>query len=126
MTIATASAEEEKVMQPVSKKQKTVSQELPSDVYRTIFTELVPDCQREHAASTIQKAYRRWISCESKKELDRLEREIYKESAWVDIKRYSHNIISLMLARIMDRYGKHVSNRIIKEYELDALGWSAI
>ena len=46
-------------MQPVSKKQKNVSRELPSDVYRILFKELVPDCQRERAMA--KAAVSRWL-----------------------------------------------------------------
>jgi len=56
---------------------------------------------------------------EYKKHLDIIKREI----PYVDIKPYSHNIISLRLRLIGEQFGDEYANKIITDYELDKLGW---
>ena len=45
---------------PTSNKPSVIAEQLPSDVYRRIVGDLVPQQVREAAASTIQRAYHRW------------------------------------------------------------------
>lgn len=42
---------------------------------------------------------------------------------YVDIKPYSHNIISIALQAIDKQFGKKEANQAIEDFELDALGW---
>jgi hypothetical protein len=48
---------------------------------------------------------------------------ILKEIPYVDIKQYSHNIISLALGAIARGWGKPVANAVIDEFGLSLLGW---
>ena len=48
---------------------------------------------------------------------------IEKEIPYVDIKPYSHNIISLTLQMIAKEFGQEVANEAIAELGLDELGW---
>ena len=50
-------------------------------------------------------------------------RRIGYESCWVDIKPYSHNIISITLREVSDKWGKEEANNIIKKTGLEQLGW---
>ena len=57
-------------------------------------------------------------------QLKDLESKIKKERKWVDIKPYSHNIISLYLHAIDELEIEGVSgNDIIRKYNLTELGW---
>ena len=49
--------------------------------------------------------------------------KILKEIPMVDVKPYSHNIISLLLQGVYEEFGSDESDKIILEYELDELGW---
>jgi len=51
---------------------------------------------------------------------------IDKEVDYVDIKPYSHNIISCTLQEAAEEFGHMVVNDIIVEFELEALGWSKV
>jgi hypothetical protein len=57
------------------------------------------------------------------KTLDELKERILEEAEYVDIRPYSHNIISLYLREIDKRFGKKITNEIIEECELEILGW---
>ena len=46
------------------------------------------------------------------------------ESCWVDVKEYSHNLISLYLRECDKKYGREEANNIIKKTGLERLGWS--
>ncbi len=48
---------------------------------------------------------------------------ILKEMPYVDIKQYSHNIISLALSAIARGWGKPKANEVIDEFGLTRLGW---
>ena len=52
--------------------------------------------------------------------------KILEEIPWVDIKPFSHNIISLELGIISENYGKDVSNQLIKDFKLDKMGWHPV
>jgi hypothetical protein len=39
---------------------------------------------------------------------------------------YSHNIISLVLGRVAKFHGKKTANKLIDEFELEALGWHKV
>ena len=48
---------------------------------------------------------------------------IMDERKFVDVKPFSHNIISLELRIISDKYGKETANKLIKMCKLEELGW---
>ena len=51
---------------------------------------------------------------------------IIHEREWVDIKPYSHNIISLTLRVVASKYGQEEANKLIDECELEILGWKKV
>jgi len=53
-------------------------------------------------------------------------RIIQYESFWVDVKEYSHNLISLYLRECDGKYGRAEANNIIKETGLERLGWKTM
>ena len=56
--------------------------------------------------------------------LKEYEQRIKTERKWVDIKPYSHNIITLSLKAIHDLEIEGVSaNDVISKYKLEILGW---
>lgn len=57
-------------------------------------------------------------------ELVELIDKIRREKRYVDIKPFSHNIISLTLSQIGRKFGNDVANRVIRELRLKRLGWS--
>ena len=59
----------------------------------------------------------------SKKRLAELYAEIKKEVKFVDVKPYSHNIISLILRTISEEFGYNKANEAIAKFELTPLGW---
>jgi hypothetical protein len=61
-----------------------------------------------------------------KKSLKELRNDIKKEVPFVDIKPYSHNIISICLQILSEDYGKDEANRAIRDFDLDKLGWREI
>lgn len=60
------------------------------------------------------------------KNLKELRKQIFNERKWVDIKPYSHNIISLCLQMISNKYGKDEANKTIKDFDLNELGWNEV
>lgn len=48
---------------------------------------------------------------------------IKKERQYVDVKEYSHNIISLELRMVAEKFGLAKANAIIQDAKLDELGW---
>jgi hypothetical protein len=52
----------------------------------------------------------------------RIEREV----EFIDIKQYSHNIISLNLRIISKEFGYNIANEAIDEFGLTLLGWSHV
>jgi hypothetical protein len=58
------------------------------------------------------------------KSLNLLRSKIEEESYFIDIKPYSHNIVSLLLAQIQDEYGRQEMNSAIHQLGLVAKGWS--
>lgn len=48
---------------------------------------------------------------------------IRKERKSVGRKPFSHNIISLCLSQIAERYGYQAANQVIDDESLEALGW---
>jgi len=61
-----------------------------------------------------------------KSTLEELRQSIKEERQYVDKKPYSHNIISLRLQQIFEDYGKVETNKAIKDFKLDKLGWRII
>ena len=53
-----------------------------------------------------------------------LKKTILIEKASVDIKLYSHNIISCTLRIIDDEFGKAIANDVIVSMGLEELGWN--
>lgn len=58
-----------------------------------------------------------------KKTVEELREQIAEEAPFVDLKPYSHNIISLCLMQIDKEYGKDEANKAIRELGLKKLGW---
>ena len=48
---------------------------------------------------------------------------ILREMPFVDVKQYSHNMISLALGAIARGWGYNTANKVIDDYGLVALGW---
>jgi len=59
-----------------------------------------------------------------KKTLKGWRKTIKKEVPYVDTKQYSHNLISLALRAIDGEWGTEEANKAIKDFGLEALGWS--
>lgn len=55
--------------------------------------------------------------------LAELRRKIGAEKWYVDIRPFSHNIISTCLMQIAREYCIHEANRAIEDYGLERLGW---
>ena len=51
---------------------------------------------------------------------------IKKEEPYIDIKPYSHNIISITLMKINKDFGKKYANIAIKKYNLENKGWKIV
>ena len=51
---------------------------------------------------------------------------IDKEVDYVDVKPYSHNIISLSLGNAAQKFGNEVANDLIEEFGLEDLGWRKV
>lgn len=52
--------------------------------------------------------------------------KIEKEVDYVDVKPYSHNIISLVLREISEEFGQDRANEAIENFQLELLGWSKV
>lgn len=52
--------------------------------------------------------------------------KIEKEVDYVDVKPYSHNIISLVLRQISEEFGQDRANEAIENFQLELLGWSKV
>ena len=52
--------------------------------------------------------------------------KIEKEVDYVDVKLYSHNIISLVLREISEEFGQDRANEAIENFQLELLGWSKV
>ena len=48
---------------------------------------------------------------------------IYYQADWVDVKPYSHNIISITLRIVDEEHGREEANKIIEKAGLESLGW---
>jgi len=48
---------------------------------------------------------------------------ILNELPYVDVKEYSHNIITLSLRSVASGWGEKTANKIVREFGLDKLGW---
>jgi len=57
------------------------------------------------------------------KTLNEWEESIKKEVPFVDIKPFSHNIISLALSAIAKEHGNEAANKTIRKLKLRRLGW---
>lgn len=49
--------------------------------------------------------------------------DIHREVNFVDIKIYSHNIISIALRAIAKNFGASEANKAIEDFGLETLGW---
>lgn len=52
--------------------------------------------------------------------------KIMEERKFVDIKPYSHNIISLELRVVSEKLGQSEANKLIRMCNLEPLGWRVI
>lgn len=55
--------------------------------------------------------------------LEQLREQIGDEVPYIDVKPYSHNIISLSLQHISNKYGKAQANKAIADFNLEKHGW---
>jgi len=60
------------------------------------------------------------------KSLAEVRQEIEDEIEWVDIKPYSHNIISAHLMGVNRVWGQEAANDIIMDLDLENLGWNTV
>ena len=60
---------------------------------------------------------------ETKKDIERL---LSKEVPYIDLKPYSHNIVSLTLQIAAKNYGNEYANHLIDKFKLEKLGWSKV
>jgi len=51
---------------------------------------------------------------------------IEEERDFVDVKPYSHNIISLALNAIAEKWGQKEANKAIADFGLKELGWNEV
>jgi len=58
--------------------------------------------------------------------LAEVRQKIEDEIEWVDIKPYSHNIISASLMMVSAKWGKEAANDIIMDFDLEDLGWNTV
>ena len=58
-----------------------------------------------------------------KMKLDKMTMKILHEIPYIDIKTFSHNIISLELRLVSEQFGQDVANQLIKDFGLDTKGW---
>ncbi len=58
-----------------------------------------------------------------KKTLEEYRNEIKRERKFVDVKPYSHNIISITLKIISEGFGVKEANKAIDDFNLEDLGW---
>lgn len=58
-----------------------------------------------------------------KERLAELYAKIKKEVKFVDVKPYSHNIISLVLRTISKEFGYNEANEAIDKFKLNEIGW---
>ena len=58
--------------------------------------------------------------------LDDIRINIENEVEFVDVKPYSHNIISLNLRIAAEKFGDGAANELIDEFGLESLGWSKV
>lgn len=48
------------------------------------------------------------------------------ELSYIDIKPYSHNMISIILTLVAKEDGKDAANSLIEEFELEKRGWEKV
>jgi len=61
-----------------------------------------------------------------KKSLNDWREMIDEEVPYVDVKPYSHNLISLALGAIAKEHGQDEANKAIEDFGLGSLGWSKV
>jgi hypothetical protein len=62
--------------------------------------------------STYKRTFEEWVEV------------IRDQVIFVDVKPYSHNIISIALKAISEQHGDAAANRVIRDMDLERLGWS--
>jgi len=50
--------------------------------------------------------------------------KLKKEVRFIDVKPYSHNIVSLVLMGVSSKIGNTYANQLIDEFKLERKGWS--
>ena len=58
--------------------------------------------------------------------IKKLRDSIREEVEYINLKPYSHNIISICLSMIAKQYGQDSANKAIRDFELDKKGWSEV
>lgn len=51
---------------------------------------------------------------------------ISEEIPYIDVKPYSHNIISVALQAIAKQFGVEEANKVIDDFDLEPYGWSKV
>lgn len=64
-----------------------------------------------------------WEAKLSKQVLKEIKLEIDSEKRFIEKKPFSHNVISMNLRVIANKFGKKKANQVIKELGLEELGW---
>jgi len=65
-------------------------------------------------------------TCPPIKRLESLKKKIDKEVDFIGVKPYSHNIVSLLLLKIHQEFGKAEANQCVEEFGLHKLGWAKV
>ncbi len=58
--------------------------------------------------------------------LDNLRAELVLEAQFVDLKPYSHNLVTMMLQNIAKKFGKAEANQAIDDFNLAEKGWNHV
>ena len=60
------------------------------------------------------------------KTLDEMRAELVLEAQFVDLKPYSHNLVTMMLQDIAKKYGNKEANQAIDDFGLVDKGWKRV
>ena len=60
------------------------------------------------------------------KTLDEMRAELVLEAQFVDLKPYSHNLVTMILQDIAKKYGNKEANQAIDDFDLTDLGWKHV
>ena len=60
----------------------------------------------------------------NKSRLEELRAQVETEAKFVDVKRHSHNIITIVLGMIQKEFDTEQANKAIRDFGLEHKGWS--